>query len=50
MMPADGVLPQAADPEEFKSLMQQCACVVCSSRDDPMPTFVTEVTLGKPSN
>jgi hypothetical protein len=28
--------------DEIKSLMQQCACVVCSSRDDPMPTFITE--------
>lgn len=35
---------------EIKSLMQQCACVVCSSRDDPMPTFVTEgLIFGKPS-
>lgn len=28
--------------EEIKSLMQQSACVVCASRDDPMPTFITE--------
>ena len=35
---------------EIKSLMQQCTCVVCSSRDDPMPTFVTEgLIFGKPS-
>lgn len=35
---------------EIKSLMEQCACVVCSSRDDPMPTFVTEgLIFGKPS-
>lgn len=35
---------------EIKSLMAQCACVVCSSRDDPMPTFVTEgLIFGKPS-
>ena len=35
---------------EVKSLMDQCACVVCSSRDDPMPTFVTEgLIFGKPS-
>ena len=35
---------------EIKSLMDQCACVVCSSRDDPMPTFVTEgLIFGKPS-
>ena len=27
---------------EVKSLMEQCNCVVCASRDDPMPTFVTE--------
>ena len=36
--------------DEIKSLMQQCACVVCSSRDDPMPTFVTEgLIFGKPA-
>ena len=36
--------------EEIKSLMDQCACVVCSSRDDPMPTFVTEgLIFGKPA-
>ena len=35
---------------EIKSLMEQCACVVCASRDDPMPTFVTEgLIFGKPS-
>lgn len=35
---------------EIKSLMQQSACVVCASRDDPMPTFVTEgLIFGKPS-
>ena len=35
---------------EIKSLMDQCTCVVCSSRDDPMPTFVTEgLIFGKPS-
>ena len=35
---------------EIKSLMQQCSCVVCASRDDPMPTFVTEgLIFGKPS-
>jgi glycosyltransferase involved in cell wall biosynthesis len=35
--------------DEIKSLMQQCACVVCSSRDDPMPTFITEgLIFGKP--
>ena len=29
--------------------MDQCACTVCSSRDDPMPTFVTEgLIFGKP--
>lgn len=34
---------------EIKSLMDQCACTVCSSRDDPMPTFVTEgLIFGKP--
>ena len=36
--------------DEIKSLMDQCACVVCSSRDDPMPTFVTEgLIFGKPA-
>lgn len=36
--------------DEIKSLMTQCACVVCSSRDDPMPTFITEgLIFGKPS-
>ena len=35
---------------EVKSLMEQCNCVVCASRDDPMPTFVTEgLIFGKPS-
>ena len=35
---------------EIKSLMDQCTCVVCASRDDPMPTFVTEgLIFGKPS-
>lgn len=35
---------------EIKSLMEQCACVVCASRDDPMPTFVTEgLIFGKPA-
>ena len=28
--------------DEIKSLMAQCTCLVCASRDDPMPTFVTE--------
>ena len=36
--------------DEIKSLMQQCTCLVCASRDDPMPTFVTEgLIFGKPS-
>lgn len=36
--------------DEVKSLMQQCDCVVCPSRDDPMPTFVTEgLIFGKPA-
>ena len=36
--------------EEIKALMSQCNCIVCSSRDDPMPTFVTEGAMfGKPS-
>ncbi len=35
---------------EIKSLMDQCTCVVCASRDDPMPTFVTEgLIFGKPA-
>ena len=35
--------------EEIKALMHQCDCVVCPSRDDPMPTFVTEGAMfGKP--
>ena len=28
--------------DEIKSLMEQCTGLVCASRDDPMPTFVTE--------
>ena len=33
----------------LSSLMEQCNCVVCASRDDPMPTFVTEgLIFGKP--
>ncbi len=36
--------------DEIKSLMEQCSCLVCASRDDPMPTFVTEgLIFGKPS-
>lgn len=36
--------------DEIKSLMQQCSCVICSSRDDPMPTFVTEgLIFGRPA-
>ncbi len=36
--------------DQVKSLMQQCDCVVCASRDDPMPTFVTEgLIFGKPA-
>ena len=36
--------------DEIKSLMAQCTCLVCASRDDPMPTFVTEgLIFGKPS-
>lgn len=35
---------------EIKSLMQQSTCLVCASRDDPMPTFVTEgLIFGKPA-
>lgn len=35
--------------DEIKSLMQQCFCVICSSRDDPMPTFITEgLIFGRP--
>ena len=36
--------------DEIKSLMEQCTGLVCASRDDPMPTFVTEgLIFGKPS-
>lgn len=36
--------------DEIKSLMQQCSCVICASRDDPMPTFVTEgLIFGRPA-
>ena len=36
--------------DEIKSLMAQCTCLVCASRDAPMPTFVTEgLIFGKPS-
>lgn len=36
--------------DEIKSLMSQCDCLVCASRDDPMPTFVTEgLIFGKPA-
>ena len=36
--------------DEIKNLMEQCTCLVCASRDDPMPTFVTEgLIFGKPS-
>lgn len=31
--------------DEIKSLMCQCSCVICSSTDDPMPTFVTEAAM-----
>lgn len=35
--------------DEIKSLMGQCSCVICSSKDDPMPTFVTEgLIFGRP--
>lgn len=35
---------------EIKSLMDACQCVICSSRSDPMPTFVTEAAMfGKPA-
>ena len=35
--------------DEIKSLMSQCSGVICSSTDDPMPTFVTEAAMfGKP--
>ena len=37
--------------DEIKNLMEQCTCLVCASRDDPMPTFVTEgLIFGKPSS
>lgn len=36
--------------DEIKSLMSQCSGVICSSTDDPMPTFVTEAAMfGKPA-
>ena len=36
--------------DEIKALMYRCDCLVCSSRDDPMPTFVTEGAMfGKPA-
>lgn len=36
--------------DDIKALMDQCDCVVCPSRDDPMPTFVTEGAMfGKPA-
>ena len=36
--------------DEIKNLMEQCTCLVCASRDDPMPTFVTEgLIFGKPA-
>ena len=36
--------------DEIKNLMEQCTCLICASRDDPMPTFVTEgLIFGKPS-
>lgn len=36
--------------DEIKNLMEQCTGLVCASRDDPMPTFVTEgLIFGKPS-
>ena len=35
---------------EIKCLMEQCTGLICASRDDPMPTFVTEgLIFGKPS-
>ena len=34
---------------EIMSLMDYCQCIICSSRSDPMPTFVTEGAIfGKP--
>ena len=48
--PEDVFYVKRLERPEIKSLMAQCACVVCSSRDDPMPTFVTEgLIFGKPS-
>lgn len=41
-------IPNLSRPEIF-ALMDQCDCVICSSTDDPMPTFVTEAAMfGKP--
>ena len=48
--PSNGFYCMRLSRDEFKSLMQQCTCLVCASRDDPMPTFVTEgLIFGKPS-
>lgn len=30
---------------ELMSVYQQCHCVICSSRDDPMPVFMTEAMM-----
>lgn len=36
--------------DEIKAMMTQCDCLVCPSRDDPMPTVVTEAAMyGVPS-
>lgn len=41
---------QQLSRSEMKTLLRQCDCLICSSRDDPMPTVVTEAAMfGKPA-
>lgn len=37
-------IPQV-NRRELLSVYRQCACIVCSSRDDPLPVFVTEAMM-----
>ena len=47
---ADKSLKNAVDALVEDYPMEQCTGLVCASRDDPMPTFVTEgLIFGKPS-
>lgn len=49
-MPGTVFYRKSLTRSEIKSLMYQCSCIVCCSRDDPMPTFVTEgLIFGKPA-